>query len=49
MDVVIPVLHGHSARTGTLQDAGAGDGAYVGADVTGSAVGMDKGHRQRLA
>lgn len=44
LDVIIPVLHGTFGEDGTLQGlldlAGL---AYVGAGVTGSAVGMDKG------
>jgi D-alanine-D-alanine ligase len=49
VDVVIPVLHGTFGEDGTLQ--GLLELAmvpYVGADVTGSAVGMDKDIAKRL-
>ena len=49
MDVVFPVLHGTFGEDGTLQ--GLLELAmvpYVGADVTGSAVGMDKDIAKRL-
>jgi D-alanine-D-alanine ligase len=49
VDVVIPVLHGTFGEDGTLQ--GLLELAmvpYVGADVTGSAVGMDKDVAKRL-
>lgn len=43
-DVVFPVLHGTYGEDGTLQGLlEMADVAYVGAGVTGSAVGMDKG------
>jgi D-alanine-D-alanine ligase len=43
LDVVFPVLHGTFGEDGTLQGMlEMGDMAYVGAGVTGSAVGMDK-------
>ena len=50
VDVVIPVLHGTFGEDGTLQ--GLLELAmvpYVGADVIGSAVGMDKDIAKRLA
>ena len=44
MDVVFPVLHGTFGEDGTLQGLlELADLAYVGAGVTGSSVGMDKG------
>lgn len=44
VDVVFPVLHGTYGEDGTLQGLlEMADIAYVGAGVTGSAVGMDKG------
>jgi D-alanine-D-alanine ligase len=44
IDVVFPVLHGTYGEDGTLQGLlEMADLAYVGAGVTGSAVGMDKG------
>lgn len=44
LDVVFPVLHGTFGEDGTLQGLlELADVAYVGAGVTGSAVGMDKG------
>ena len=44
MDVVFPVLHGTFGEDGTLQGLlELAELAYVGAGVTGSAVGMDKG------
>jgi D-alanine-D-alanine ligase len=43
LDVVFPVLHGTFGEDGTLQGMlEMGNMAYVGAGVTGSAVGMDK-------
>jgi D-alanine-D-alanine ligase len=44
LDVVFPVLHGTYGEDGTLQGLlDMADLAYVGAGVTGSSVGMDKG------
>jgi D-alanine-D-alanine ligase len=44
VDVVFPVLHGPFGEDGTLQGLlELADLAYVGAGVTGSSVGMDKG------
>jgi len=44
IDVIFPVLHGTYGEDGTLQGLlEMADLAYVGAGVTGSAVGMDKG------
>ena len=44
LDVVFPVLHGTYGEDGTLQGLlEMADVAYVGAGVTGSSVGMDKG------
>jgi D-alanine-D-alanine ligase len=44
LDVVFPVLHGTFGEDGTLQGLlELADLAYVGAGVTGSALGMDKG------
>jgi D-alanine-D-alanine ligase len=44
LDVVLPVLHGTYGEDGTLQGLlEMADLAYVGAGVTGSSVGMDKG------
>jgi D-alanine-D-alanine ligase len=44
LDVVFPVLHGTYGEDGTLQGLlEMADLAYVGAGVTGSSVGMDKG------
>ena len=44
VDVVFPVLHGTFGEDGTLQGLlEIADLAYVGAGVTGSSVGMDKG------
>ncbi len=44
VDVIFPVLHGTYGEDGTLQGMlEMADVAYVGAGVTGSAVGMDKG------
>jgi D-alanine-D-alanine ligase len=44
IDVIFPVLHGTYGEDGTLQGLlEMADVAYVGAGVTGSAVGMDKG------
>jgi D-alanine-D-alanine ligase len=44
IDVVFPVLHGTYGEDGTLQGLlEMADLAYVGAGVTGSSVGMDKG------
>jgi D-alanine-D-alanine ligase len=44
IDVVFPVLHGTFSEDGTLQGLlELADVAYVGAGVTGSSVGMDKG------
>jgi D-alanine-D-alanine ligase len=44
VDVVFPVLHGTFGEDGTLQGLlEMADLAYVGAGVTGSSVGMDKG------
>jgi D-alanine-D-alanine ligase len=44
VDVVFPILHGTFGEDGTLQGLlELADIAYVGAGVTGSAVGMDKG------
>ena len=49
VDVFIPILHGPMGEDGTIQGlfelAGA---AYVGAGVTGSAVGMDKDIMKRV-
>ncbi len=43
-DVIFPVLHGTYGEDGTMQGLlEMADAAYVGAGVTGSAVGMDKG------
>ncbi len=43
LDVIIPILHGTFGEDGTLQGLlEMADLAYVGAGVTGSAVGMDK-------
>ncbi len=43
LDVVFPVLHGTFGEDGTIQGLlECADVAYVGADVLGSAVGMDK-------
>jgi D-alanine-D-alanine ligase len=43
LDVIFPILHGTFGEDGTLQGMlEMGDMAYVGAGVTGSAVGMDK-------
>ncbi|MGI6367854.1 MAG: D-alanine--D-alanine ligase family protein [Anaerolineae bacterium] len=43
VDVVIPVLHGTYGEDGTVQGLlELADVAYVGADVLGSAIGMDK-------
>ncbi len=44
IDVYFPVLHGTFGEDGTIQGLfELADAAYVGAGVTGSAVGMDKG------
>jgi len=44
IDVVFPILHGTFSEDGTLQGLlELADVAYVGAGVTGSSVGMDKG------
>ncbi|MGA2491251.1 MAG: D-alanine--D-alanine ligase, partial [Anaerolineales bacterium] len=44
LDVVFPVLHGTYGEDGTLQGLlEMADLAYVGAGVTGSSIGMDKG------
>ena len=44
LDVVFPILHGTYGEDGTLQGLlEMADLAYVGAGVTGSSVGMDKG------
>jgi len=44
IDVVFPILHGTYGEDGTLQGLlEMADDAYVGAGVTGSSVGMDKG------
>ncbi len=44
LDVVFPILHGTYGEDGTLQGLlELADLAYVGAGVTGSALGMDKG------
>ena len=44
LDIVFPVLHGTYGEDGTLQGLlEMADLAYVGAGVTGSSVGMDKG------
>lgn len=44
LDVVFPVLHGTFGEDGTIQGlCELADLAYVGAGVTGSSVGMDKG------
>lgn len=44
IDVYFPVLHGTFGEDGTIQGLfEMADAAYVGAGVTGSAVGMDKG------
>ena len=44
LDVVFPVLHGTYGEDGTVQGLlELADLAYIGAGVTGSAVGMDKG------
>ncbi len=44
IDVIFPVMHGTFCEDGTLQGfLEMADIAYVGAGVTGSAVGMDKG------
>lgn len=44
LDVVFPVLHGTYGEDGTVQGLlELADLAYVGAGVTGSAIGMDKG------
>jgi D-alanine-D-alanine ligase len=44
LDVVFPVLHGTYGEDGTMQGLlEMADVAYVGAGVTGSSVGMDKG------
>lgn len=44
VDVYFPVLHGSYGEDGTIQGLlELADAAYVGAGVTGSAVGMDKG------
>lgn len=49
-DVVFPVLHGSFGEDGTIQGLlEILDLAYVGADVLGSAVGMDKELAKRLA
>ena len=49
-DVVFPVLHGTFGEDGTIQGClEILDLAYVGADVLGSAIGMDKDVTKRLA
>lgn len=49
-DVVFPVLHGTFGEDGTIQGLlETLDLAYVGADVLGSAIGMDKEVTKRLA
>jgi D-alanine-D-alanine ligase len=49
LDVVFPVLHGTYGEDGTVQGLmKLADVPYVGADVTGSAVGMDKDVMKRL-
>ena len=49
IDVVFPVLHGTYGEDGTMQGLlELAMVAYVGADVTGSAVGMDKDIAKRL-
>jgi D-alanine-D-alanine ligase len=49
LDVVFPVLHGTFGEDGTIQGLFELAGiAYVGADVLGSAVGMDKDVMKRL-
>ncbi|EDP47056.1 D-alanine--D-alanine ligase family protein [Rickettsiella grylli] len=49
-DVVFPVLHGALGEDGTIQGLlDLMDIAYIGADVLGSAVGMDKVVSKRLA
>ena len=48
LDVVFPVLHGTFGEDGTIQGLfELADLAYVGANVLGSSVGMDKGSLQR--
>jgi D-alanine-D-alanine ligase len=50
VDVVFPVLHGTFGEDGTIQGLfEILDLAYVGADVLGSAIGMDKAVAKRLA
>jgi D-alanine-D-alanine ligase len=50
LDVVFPVLHGPGGEDGTVQGLlELMDLPYVGADVLGSAVGMDKDVMKRLA
>jgi D-alanine-D-alanine ligase len=50
VDVVFPVLHGSFGEDGTIQGLLDIVGlAYVGADVLGSAIGMDKDVAKRLA
>ncbi len=50
VDVVFPVLHGPMGEDGTVQGIlEIADLPYVGAGVTGSAVGMDKDVMKRLA
>ena len=49
LDVVFPVLHGTYGEDGTIQGLlDLADVAYVGAGVTGSAVGMDKAIQKRV-
>jgi len=49
LDVVFPVLHGPYGEDGTVQGLlKLADVPFVGADVTGSAVGMDKDIMKRL-
>jgi len=49
LDVVFPVLHGPYGEDGTMQGLlRLADVAFVGADVLGSAVGMDKDVAKRL-
>ena len=49
LDIVFPVMHGSYCEDGTLQGfLEMADIAYVGAGVTGSAVGMDKVIMKRI-
>ncbi len=50
LDIIFPVLHGTFGEDGTIQGLFEVLGlAYVGADVLGSAIGMDKDVAKRLA